>query len=218
MTARTQTEIQAAIADARPRSAVSHGVGVAGLAGLFAWIAIARQFGFDGPHSALMAVLWCGLPMVAWSLLVDRVHRNPSTGHRLVGAAQAARGNARHFNHQDHRALDDLGDHRGDLLHRALVLGGQLPVLDEGARHRGVPWLFGLSMPYVLWLDRRLIDPRDGAWDFGAMADRRQAIADREMIHDHFRAWAVKGFFLAFMLSIVPGGFGECRHARRWQT
>jgi hypothetical protein len=26
-----------------------------------------------------------------------------------------------------------------------------------------------LSIPYVLWLDRRLVEPRDGAWHFGRM-------------------------------------------------
>ena len=31
---------------------------------------------------------------------------------------------------------------------------------------------------------------------------------EREAIFDHLRAWAVKAFFLAFMLAIVPPGFG----------
>jgi len=34
----------------------------------------------DGPYSALVNVAACGLPMVAWSLLIDKVHRTPSTG------------------------------------------------------------------------------------------------------------------------------------------
>lgn len=65
---------------ARPRSAVSSGGGIAGLAGVVAWIAIARHCGMDGRYSALVNLLACALPMIAWSLLVDRVHRNPSTG------------------------------------------------------------------------------------------------------------------------------------------
>jgi protein-S-isoprenylcysteine O-methyltransferase Ste14 len=32
---------------------------------------------------------------------------------------------------------------------------------------------------------------------------------DREQIYHHLRAWMVKAFFTAFMLSIVPGGFGD---------
>src|SRR3546814_6628832 len=33
-----------------------------------------------GPVSAIASVLACGVPMVLWSVLVDKVHRNPSTG------------------------------------------------------------------------------------------------------------------------------------------
>jgi cytochrome c oxidase assembly factor CtaG len=34
--------------------------------------------------------------------------------------------------------------------------------------------LFVLSVPYVLWLDRYLVEPRDGAWHFGAMLIGRE--------------------------------------------
>src|SRR3546814_5692584 len=33
--------------------------------------------------------------------------------------------------------------------------------------------------------------------------------ADPQAIANHLRSWAVKGFYLAFMLAIVPGGFGD---------
>src|SRR5690606_4686879 len=62
------------------------------------------------------------------------------------------------------------------------------------------------SVPYVLWLDRHLVNPRDGAWHFGAMLIGREAY-DFEQVKSHFRSWAVKGFFCAFMISILPGGF-----------
>ena len=35
----------------------------------------------------------------------------------------------------------------------------------------------------------------------------RGAGIDRELLHDFLRSWAVKGFFLAFMISIVPGNW-----------
>ncbi|RYG29934.1 MAG: DUF1295 domain-containing protein, partial [Burkholderiales bacterium] len=62
------------------------------------------------------------------------------------------------------------------------------------------------SVPYVLWLDRHLVNPRDGAWHFGAMLIGREAY-DPQEVKSHFRSWAVKGFFCAFMISILPGGF-----------
>lgn len=66
--------------DPCPPSAVSHGVGIAGLLGMAAWIMVARHYGMDGPYAGLAAVVSCGLPMVAWSVLIDKVHRRPSTG------------------------------------------------------------------------------------------------------------------------------------------
>ena len=67
-------------ADPRPQSAVSTSVGMVGLAGMLAWIGVARWFGMDGPFAALVNVAACALPMVLWSVFVDKVHRNPSTG------------------------------------------------------------------------------------------------------------------------------------------
>ena len=64
----------------RPRSAVSAGVGIAGMVGLLGWFAVARYFGMNGNNSALASVFFCALAMVGWSLLVDKVHRNPTTG------------------------------------------------------------------------------------------------------------------------------------------
>ena len=92
--ARAVTKAETASADPRPSSAVSTAVGITGLVGLALWIYVARNFGSiaaglgypgyperaDGPYSALVAVVACGLPMVFWSLFVDKVHRRPSTG------------------------------------------------------------------------------------------------------------------------------------------
>jgi hypothetical protein len=72
--------IRSDTADPRPPSAVGHGVGVAGLAGVAAWIAVAKLYGLDGPYSALVNLLACAVPMLLWSVLVDKVHRRPSTG------------------------------------------------------------------------------------------------------------------------------------------
>ena len=78
----------------RPASDVSSAVGLVGLVGLFVWVAICRNWAglaetfnlagphepMSGPYAALATLLFTGTPMVAWSLLVDRVHRNASTG------------------------------------------------------------------------------------------------------------------------------------------
>src|SRR3546814_1325898 len=34
----------------------------------------------DGPYAGMAGVFACGVPMVLWSMLVDKVHLRPSTG------------------------------------------------------------------------------------------------------------------------------------------
>jgi hypothetical protein len=77
-----------------PASDVSPWVGFVGLATLLGWIAFARLWPalvtafelparaepLSGPNSALLAMALTGLAMAAWSVLVDKVHRRPSTG------------------------------------------------------------------------------------------------------------------------------------------
>lgn len=191
--------------DPRPPSAVSSGTGWAGLAGLGAWILVARHFGLAGPNAAMAAVIACGLPMVLWSLLVDRVHRNPTTGidwdgpprplsetldtslTKIVGYWVTWGGIALFYGLGRWYWTEAYG-------YTMTLLGYAVPVLLAG------------SIPYVLWLDRRLADPRDNAHAFGQFV-LNVGRPDRKAVIEHLRSWAVKGFFTAFMISIVPGNF-----------
>ncbi|MEO9634106.1 MAG: isoprenylcysteine carboxylmethyltransferase family protein [Parasphingorhabdus sp.] len=193
--------------DPRPQSAVSHGVGIAGLIGLASWVMIARQYGMDGPYSALVACLACAVPMVVWSLLMDKVHLRPSTG----------------IDWQNPKGLKEIFDISLVKLTGLWATWGLIATIYCVGRwywtgqyqfsmemlETAAPWLFILSIPYVLLMDRYTIEPRDGAWHFGQFLTGGKGLFDREQIYHHLRAWAVKGFFLAFMISIVPGGFGD---------
>ncbi len=166
---------------------------------------IARHFAMFGPFSAITAVAAAGAPMVAWSLIVDKVHRNPTTGIDWDSPP---------------RSFSTTFDVSLAKLAGLWTTWAVLAALFAVARFYWVgnytfamttfivaaPFLFASSIPYVIWLDRRLKNPRDGCWAFGAwlMGDRS---ADRSAIADHARSWAVKGFFLAFMLSGFPGNF-----------
>lgn len=215
------SEVDSQAADPRPRSAVSSGVGLAGLAGLALWVLVARNFGAlmgglgfpgwperaDGPNAALLGILACGVPMVLWSLFVDKVHRRASTG------------------------LDwSLKRPVADVLDTSIIkIAGlwatwaviaccyvlfrfywssekwNFPFAMQVFQYSVLPLVI-VSVPYVVWLDRFMIEPRDGSWHFGAWIAGRNDW-DRDEIFHHVRAWAVKGFFLAFMISILPGGF-----------
>ncbi len=209
---------------ARPRSAVSHGVGLAGLVGLLGWLVFARTVGTDLATSpiapmlaignadpAMVAAYWsliaCGLPMILWSLLVDKVHLRASTGIDWSNPRPV------------HEILDiSIVKLAGlwatwGIIALIYAIGrwywsGAYLVSMEIFAHLA-PVLLIASIPYVIWLDRYLVHPRDGAWSFGQLFTGQATSADRQAIARHLRAWAVKGFFLAFMISIVPWGFME---------
>ncbi|MDB5683577.1 MAG: isoprenylcysteine carboxyl methyltransferase family protein [Sphingomonas bacterium] len=191
----------------RPRSAVTTGVGIAGLIGLASWVLVARYFQLDGPYAGLVAVLACGLPMVWWSLAIDRVHRHASTGLDWSGPPRPLRDTV----DITLVKLTGLWATWG-LIAAAYCIGRwywdggylfAMHVLQVAAL-----LLLVLSVPYVLWIDRRLVEPRDGAFAFGQFLIG-QGDVDRPALIEHFRSWTVKGFFLAFMISIVPGNFRE---------
>ena len=197
--------------DPRPASAVSSGVGMVGLAGLIAWTCVARAYGMEGPLAALTALLACGVPMILWSLIVDKVHRRPSTGIDWESPPRPIK-----------ETLDISIVKIAGLWGIWAIIGAAYCIARwywDGA------WLFAmhvlgvasvamlvLSVPYVIWLDRRLKEPKDGAWHFGQLLIGRGDRANRQSLHDFWRAWAVKAFFLAFMISIVPGNWVEAIH------
>lgn len=155
--------------------------------------------------AALCALLFSGAGMVGWSLIVDKVHRRASTG----------------IDWSAPRPLRDILDISitkiAGLWATWALIGfayciarwywrGQYVFAME-VLETAVPFLFLGAIPYVLWLDRVLVNPRDGAWHFGAMLIGREPWEPEE-VRRHWLAWIVKGFFCAFMISIVPGGFG----------
>lgn len=207
-------------APAPPASDVSPMVGLVGLAGLALWLMICRHWPaivallglpgprqvMSGPAASVLALAWSGLPMVAWSLLVDKVHRRASTGldlgqprpWRAVWRVMATKLLGLWATWALIAFVYCLGRWywRGPYLYAIGLLTWALPVLVL------------LSVPYVAWLDRRMVEPRDGAWHFGALLLGREPY-DPAMVAAHARAWAVKGFFTAFMLSILPGGWAR---------
>ena len=193
-----------ALPDPRPRSAVSGGAGVCGLLGIFTWLGIARWYEMDGPYSALVNVFACGLPMVVWSLAIDKVHRNDTTGIDW-SARKPARATLE-------ISLTKLAGLWATWAAIAVIYGTVRSYWQGNFAFamwcftNAAPILFLASIPYVLWVDRYLIEPRDGAWHLGAWLSG-QAGVENEAIYSHLRAWGVKTFFLAFMLAIVPPGF-----------
>ena len=203
----------------RPASDVSAAVGLWGVAGLLLWICICHfwpeisllfgaaepQERLTGPYAGLTGLVAAALPMVVVSLVKDKVHRRASTGIDWTKPRPVA-------------TIIDISITKLAGLWATWAVIGALYCIARW--HWDGPYLLSMqvlgtlagplfvaSIPYVIWLDRVLVEPRDGAWHFGAMLIGREAFDPAQVWH-HARAWAVKGFFTAFMISIVPGGFG----------
>lgn len=208
----------------KPRSDVSALTGLVGLAGLLVWIAVCRSWPdiasslnlpgprerMVGPSAALMGLVFASGPMVLWSILVEKVHRNPTTGIDWS------------LKHRRKRDRSVTWTKIGALwitwaILAALYCLGRWYWTDNYAfaldvLATAIAPLVVLSVPYVMWLDRVMIEPRDHSWHFGAML-MGQPGWDPEQVKKHWRAWIIKGFFGAFMLSIVPGGFAHVVNA-----
>ncbi len=207
---------------APPPSDVSAGVGLAGLLGLFAWILFCRNYPvfaqwaglggafspdrgvLSGPYAALAAMIFTAGPMALWSMLVDRVHLRPSTG----------------IDWSRKRSVADMlpiscvkitGLWATFAILAAIYAmcrwywDGQYLFAMQVLGFAVLP-LAALAVPYVVWLDRRMAEPRDYTWHFGALL-LGQPGWDAGEIKKHWRAWIIKGFFGAFMISILPAGF-----------
>ncbi len=212
---------------ALPSSDVSTGVGLCGLIGLFAWIGFCRAFPviadalglegdlsgargvLSGPYAALAAMVFTALPMVIWSVLVDKVHLRASTGIDW--------GKARPLAEILPISVVKLCGLWATWALLAVFYGiarwywsGSYLFAMEVLAFAVLP-LVALSIPYVIWIDRYLVNPRDATWHFGAFLLGGGVIGreawDSAPIVRHWRAWAIKGFFGAFMISILPPGF-----------
>jgi len=187
-------------------------VGLAGLVGLVIWIFGARlinathpEFDLGGKWYSFGAVAVSGIPMVLWSVFVDKVHRNPTTGIDWDAPAKPWRETIG-------LSLTKLAGLWTTWIALMAIYwfvrfyhNGNYQFALDVFRYGALP-LFILSVPYVIWVDTRLTEPRDGAWALGSWLMGEQK-ADWDAINAHLRAWSVKGFFCAFMISILPGGY-----------
>ncbi|SFP36020.1 methyltransferase family protein [Qipengyuania nanhaisediminis] len=214
----------APVPDTRPASDVSPAVGLVGLAALLLWVWIARDWAgiaefwdlpgprepMVGPNAAIAGLVFITVPMVAWSIFVDKVHLRPSTGIDWSLAK---------------RRKPDLETSLTKIaglwatwailvalycLCRWYWAGNYIYALKVLAVMGAA--MVVLSVPYVLWLDRVMKNPRDHAWHFGAMLFMRDDW-DRAEVLKHWRAWIIKAFFGAFMISIVPVNFANVVNA-----
>lgn len=199
----------------RPRSAVSGWTGVLGVLGLLAALYVISGTGLGSVTKTLICLAATALPMLAWDILIERVHLNPSTG-------------------LDYSRPGPMAETLARLPVKVLGLWATWAVIALGywtiktysapsyawyllLAKTMLPVLLPLSILYIVLVDRYAVDPKDGYWHAGLLALGRWAEVDREALKEHAMAWAIKAFFLAFMCSILPGNIVRLTSRPLWE-
>lgn len=188
---------------APPESVVSACTGLVGLAALVA--VLVYMTGTDLPiaHKTFLALAAPAAAMAIWELFVNKTHLRPTTGLDFSRPAPLAE-NIR-------RTAVKLFGLWGTWVPIAVAYGS---IRTYAADAHGLylsyltallPVLLWLSAIYVLVIDRYSTRPEDdGAWHAGRLFAGQWRKVDRGILIDYFLGWAIKAFFLAFMISILP--------------
>lgn len=175
----------------------AQGIGLAGLTGLaVAWL-FAHQFSITESSQLLVLFLSCtALPMAVLNFVVNHAWLRASSGLRLK---------PKPVNWS--RCIIKFTGLAGTLLMLALCYW----LFPEYAKAYYQPvWItvnwvllpvLLLAVPYIIWVDCRMIEPEDGYWHTGLALLGRWREVNLAQIKAHTLGWLVKGFFLPFMLA-----------------
>ncbi len=187
----------------RPASEVSDATGLVGVLALTGLLILAARFDLSPVSAAFLLLGGTALSMALWAVLVERVHRNPTTGldfslrHPLAEVIAITR-----------TKMIGLGATFG------LIWCAYFAAETHAPPHYAaylellmlfLPLVLLIAPIYVGFTTRHMIEPRDGLWQFGRLVCLDFASVDRAKITDYMLGWAIKAFFLAFMVSILPG-------------
>lgn len=73
------------------------------------------------------------------------------------------------------------------------------------------PWFAALSVPYVVWLDRRFGGERDGYWHIAQLVKCNFRDVNWQLTSQHLLGWLVKLFFLPLMYTYLLDKIGFYR-------
>lgn len=197
--------MRAAMPPSPPPSVTSIRSVGAGLLALLAAVLVIRSTEIAAPYALLLGLLAAALPVAVLDVLCLKVHRRPSTGLDFSVAAEVR---------PDHRRVWTklLG------LYATWAAIGfvywLLPYYRQPAfavyftlLTMSLPLIALAAIPYFYFVDRYQIAPEDGYWQVGRLLLGRNRRPDLALVREHCLAWTIKGFFLAFMCSILPAVF-----------
>lgn len=197
-----QTSFETAQTETRPVSQVSPRTGLVGALTLCALLMAAFAFDMSALSASLVFLLITAFVMAVWEIAVERAHRHPETGMNY--ALQRPRTEVRAITRTKVIGLGatfaiigvcyfTFSSYRDPSYEIYFLTAGlAAPVV----------WLF--SPFYIAFTTARMTEPKDGLWHFGKWITCDFKDVDVARVKNYALAWAVKGFFLAFMVSIFP--------------
>ena len=72
-----------------------------------------------------------------------------------------------------------------------------------------LPFWLVLALPYLHFIDRHMVQPRDGYWQMGQLVLGRWDDLDRPMLGQYLQGWGIKGFFLPLMFGYMCNDMGR---------
>lgn len=194
----------------RPESEVSEKTGLAGVVALLVLTVAGLIAGPSVELAIPLVLIGTALPMVIWSLLVEKVHRRKTTGLDFS------------LRHPRKEVLAITITKLIGLFATFGVIGAFYYFSSTYQAPKYIPFfvflsalspaIIPLSVIYVYLTTRHMTQPRDELWHFGKFISLDFKSIEWPEIRNHVLSWSVKSFFLAFMFSILPLSVASLLH------
>ncbi|MEM7121734.1 MAG: isoprenylcysteine carboxylmethyltransferase family protein [Pseudomonadota bacterium] len=209
-----------------PASVTNGWVCLAGLGAVAAGLVVMTWLEVATIWATAVALVLVALPMALGDLLVLKVHRRPTSGLNGPDVPSGPPNVAR-------VATKLLG--LAVMVALLAVFYWAMPIYGRDfyapfitLATWSLPLVVVLTVPYVIWIDRRMTEPEDGAWQWGQLCLGRWRRRDGQALKTFVLGWVIRAFFLPLMVSAfydviawvmsnpVGGGFENAFWAVTW--
>ncbi len=179
-------------------------VGISSLLATLCWLKLSPTIEISWLYSSLLLLLAPFTSMAIIDLAWQKVHLRPSTG---LSFAQ--------HNPNIGRALTKYLGLLGTIGFLYLIYwlfpeyhGSFYDKFYELVRIIVPIWIV-LALPYFIWIDSKMINPKDGYWNAGLLLLGKFRDIDRKYLIQHTLGWLIKGYFFPLMFTYTTQNLGD---------
>lgn len=174
-----------------------------GVIPLAAGVLLCATIQMSSPILGALGLLLCyALPLMFYEIFVRRTHHNPTTGLNWQSVGEA----------NPKRVLYKLIGMAAILstlvAAHAIIRIYTMEQLQApfAALKVLLPAIVTLLVAYFWFLDKRMVQPKDGYWQIGTWLSGQNPSPDWPVLKDFLLGWIVKGFFLPIMFTYLVQG------------